>query len=267
MKIKSVTVDPKRVKAGPQDDLKEGEFIVYPATFTREPDSYGDVIAKGAFADSIEEWKASGDVMPGMYLHDPTKIVASATDMGEDDHGWWVKGEFDDDPDSQRVYKWLKGRRVSALSFAFGTEDEGEVKLDDGRKANELRKVRAFEFSFLPKGFAANSDTSVVAVKSATDALLSKAGRVISKKNEAALREARDSIDSVLSALGGDEDGEDDQEKQASGEAEAKSGASDEEPSGAKSSVPVEEPKSTSSVARLAAQAHIYALNSAEGKV
>ena len=141
MQIKSVALS--GVKAGPDDGLKEGEFLVYPATFTREPDSYGDVIAKGAFMDSIAKWKASGDVMPGMYLHDPNQIVAGATDMGEDDHGWWVKGSFDDDPQAQRIYKLLKGRRLSALSFAFNTEDSGEVKLEDGRKrASQARLYR-----------------------------------------------------------------------------------------------------------------------------
>jgi hypothetical protein len=93
---------------------------------------------------------------------------------------------------------------------------------------------------------------------------------VLSAKNESALREARDSIDSVLASLADDEDGKstrpggtDDQEK-ASGEPEAKSGASGEEPEGAKPSVPDEEPKASPSVARLAAEAHIYALTGAE---
>lgn len=268
MKIKSVHIG--KVKAGPDDGLAEGEFIVYPSTFTREPDSYGDVVAKGAFLNGIKAWKDSGDVLPGMYLHDPNQIVAGAVDMGEDDHGWWVKGAFDgDDPHAQKVYRWLKGRRLSALSFAYDTHDEAEVELDDGRKANELRELMPLEFSFLPKGFAANQDTSVVAVKSAVD-VLAKAGRVLSAKNESALRDARDSIDSVLASLSDDEDGKstrpggkDDQEK-ASGDAEAKPDASDEGRE-AKSSVAGEEPKPIPSVARLAAQAHIYALSGQEG--
>ena len=264
MKIKSVPVDPKRVKAGPDDGLADGEFVVYPSTFTREPDSYGDVIAKGAFLDGIKAWKDSGDVMPGMYLHDPNQIVAGAIDTGEDEHGWWVKGKFDDDPQAQRVYKWLKGRRLSALSFAYDTQDEAEVKLEDGRKANELRKVMPLEFSFLPKGFAANPDTSVVAVKTAAAALL-KAGRTLSAKNEQSLREARDAIDSVLASLGDDDTktaplgGEQDQEK-ANGQPDAKTDATDEEPEGAKSSAPDEEPKGVPSVDDLATHIHLLAL-------
>lgn len=253
------------VKAGPDDGLSEGEFIVYPSTFTREPDSYGDVVGKGAFLDSIKAWKDAGDVMPGMYLHDPNQIVAEATDMGEDDHGWWVKGKFDEDPQSQRVYKWLKGRRLSSLSFGYQTIEEGQVELPDGKSANELRKVHALEFSFLPKGFAANPDTSVVAVKAFTDLAAAelKAGRSLPSKSATVLREARDAIDSVLSTIGEgdgkstDPGGINDQEKQASGAPEAKPDASDEALSG-KSSVSGEELKANPSVSTLAATFDIY---------
>lgn len=223
MKIKSLPMG--KVKAGPDDGLKEGEFIVYPSTFTKEPDSYGDVIAKGAFLDSIEQWKESGDVMPGMYLHDPNQIVAEAIEMGEDDHGWWVKGRFDEDDHSQKVYRWLKGRRLSSLSFGYQTLEEGKVELPDGKSANELRKVHALEFSFLPKGFAANPDTSVVAVKALVDSV--KQGVELSEEQIDALRQASSAIDSVLSSINDqDDDGDEDQEE-----------ASDEESSKVKSSV------------------------------
>lgn len=243
---------PVTFKAGPEDGLAEGEFIVYPSTFTRQPDAYGDVVAKGAFLDDIAARKAAGVVLPGLYGHrmdDPDYFIASALDEGEDDHGWWIKGAFDmDSPKAAQVYRLVKGKRLNQLSFAYDVEDEAQVDLDDGVKANELRKLKSYEFSFVPVG--ANQDTSVVAVKSAAEALAvtqAKAGRALSAKNETALRDARDAIDSVLSSL----EGADDQEK-ASGTPEAKSGASDEEPSGAKSHVPDEEPKGSPSAKRLA---------------
>lgn len=270
MKIKNVQIDPKRVKAGPDDGLAEGEFIVYPSTFTREPDTCGDVVAKGAFARTISEWKASGDVMPGLYGHrmdDPDYFVAGAIDMGEDDHGWWIHGFFDlDSPKGPQTYRLVKGRRLRQLSFAYETIDESKVTLEDGRKANELRDLDVFEFSFVPVG--ANQDTSVVAIKALTDGI--KAGRVLSAKNEQSLRDARDSIDSVLKSLGDVQDGKaadaasNDQE-QASGTPKAKSDASDEEPAVAKSSVSDEELKAGPSVEDLAAQATIYALKGQEG--
>ena len=257
MKIKSVPIG--QVKAGPEDGLAEGEFIVYPSTFIRKPDAYGDVVAKGAFLDTIKEWQESGNVLPGLYGHrmdDPDFFVAGAQEMAEDEIGWRVKGVFDlESPKAKQVYRLVKGRRLNQLSFAYDVLDEGRVELEDGQKANELRKLRVYEFSFVPVG--ANQDTSVVAVKAIVDGI--KAGRVLSAKNETALREARDAIDSVLSSLGDDEGGkaapaadQHDQEK-ASGDAEAKSDASDEEPEGAKSSASDEEPKSSPSARVLAA--------------
>jgi HK97 family phage prohead protease len=258
MHVKNVPIG--GVKAGPEDGLEEGEFIVYPSTFTREPDSYGDVVAKGAFLDTIEEWKDSGNTLPGLYGHrmdDPDYFVAGATEMVEDDHGWRVRGKFDlDSPKGPQVYRLVKGRRLSQLSFAFDTLDQGPVELDGGVKANELRKLKVYEFSFVPIG--ANQDTSVVAVKALADAAAAeyKAGRVLAQTHIDSLRSAQEAIGTVIKAA----EATNDQEGKASGETEAKPGASDEDPSGGKSSVPGEEQQSKSSVERLAAQAHIYAL-------
>lgn len=265
MKVKSLPIG--QVKAGPEDGLEEGEFLVYPSTFIRTPDAYGDVVAKGAFAEDITAWKDSGNVLPGLYGHrmdDPDFFVAGATDMGEDDHGWWVRGEFDlEAPKGQQVYRLVKGRRLNQLSFAYDVLEEGTIELDGGETANELRKLKVYEFSFVPVG--ANQDTSVVAVKAIAESL--KAGRVLSATNEIALREARDSIDSVLSSLSDGEDGKAadaaDNQETASGSPEAKSDASDEGRK-VKSPAPNEEPKANPSARPLAAITHFRALTGAE---
>lgn len=201
MKIKNVTLDPKRVKAGPDDGLEEGQFLVYPSTFIKEPDSYGDIVKPGAFAEDIEAWKASGDVLPGLWGHrmdDPDFFIASTLDEGEDDHGWWLKGEFDlEHPKARQVYRLVKGRRVRQLSFAYDVLEEGKTTLEDGRSVNELRRLKRYEFSFVPVG--ANQDTGVVAVKAIAESL--RSGRVLSGSTSiAALKEARDAIESVIAA-------------------------------------------------------------------
>jgi HK97 family phage prohead protease len=262
MQIKSVPL--KGVKAGPDDGLRDGEFIVYPSTFTKKPDSYGDIVAPGAFLDTLAEWKESGNVLPGLFGHrfdDPDYYVASAIDSGEDEHGWWVKGAFDmESPKGAHVYRLVKGRRLNQLSFAYDVEDSAPVELEDGTKANELRKLKVYEFSFVPIG--ANQDTSVVAVKALTDGLTegAKAGRVLERKHITSLRKAQEAIGAVIAAA----EGTDDQEGKASGSVEVKQDASDEASDG-KSSASGEELKSCPSVERLAAQAKIYALNGAEG--
>jgi uncharacterized protein len=231
MHVKSVPIG--RVKAGPEDGLKEGQFIVYPSTFIKEPDSYGDIVAKGAFLDTIKEWKESGNTLPGLYGHrmdDPDYFVAGAIDQGEDDHGWWVKGEFDlESPKGPQVYRLVKSRRLNQLSFAFDTLDEKSVTLEDGRKANELQRLKVYEFSFVPIG--ANQDTSVVAVKALADAVAGefRAGRVLAQKHIDSLRSAQEAIGVVILAA----EATNDQEK-----AGGKPAGNDEEPGRAKSEDP-----------------------------
>lgn len=249
MQTKSIAL--KGVKAGPDDGLAEGEFIVYPSTFTREPDSYGDVIAKGAFLESIAEWEDAGMAIPGLFGHrldDPDFYVAYALETGEDDHGWWVKGMFDmDSPKGPHVYRLVKGRRLNQLSFAFDVLDEAAVELEDGSKANELRKLKIHEFSFVPIG--ANSDTSVVAVKALAESITDgvKAGRVLAAKHIDSLRAAQDAIGAVIKAAEATND-----EEKASGTPAATA----EEPSQVKAGAQSASP----SVNRLSAQIKLLAL-------
>ena len=118
------------------------------------------------------------------------------------------------------------------MSFAYDVLDEAKVTLDDGTKANELRKLNLFEVSVVPVG--ANRDTEILAVKTATDAL-AKAGRVLAGKHIDSLREAQEAIGRVIAAA----EATDDQEK-----ASDMGQANDEEPDQVKS----EEPRSGSPV-------------------
>lgn len=178
MQTKSNTVT---FKAGPADGLAEGEFIVYPSTFTRTPDSYGDVVAKGAFTAGIKQRAAANIKLAGLFGHrmdDPDFVVAHAVEEGEDDHGWWVKGAFDlDSPKGPHVYRLVKSGVLRELSFAYDVLEGGPVTLADGTKANELRSLDVFEFSFVHVG--ANRDTSVAAVKHASN--LARAKQMLAK--------------------------------------------------------------------------------------
>lgn len=182
------------------DGLKDGEFIAYPSTFTRTPDDYGDVVAKGAFTDTIKQWKASGKVLPVMYMHkmdDPNYNIGAVEDMGEDEHGWWIKAKLDDDnPIAQRVHELIKAGRLSQMSFAFDVLDSAPVKLEDGTKARELRKVKVYEASVVPVG--ANQDTSIEAIKSARE---QKDGQALSASNRAFLENLMSQMQNVVAQL------------------------------------------------------------------
>ncbi|MGV3564162.1 MAG: HK97 family phage prohead protease [Nocardioides sp.] len=229
MRIKNA---PIRVKAGPDDGLEEGQFAAYASTFTRVPDSYGDIVAPGAFAKTLADWESRDAVIPLLFGHrmdDPDFNIGHVVKAVEDQHGLLVTAQLDlENPKAAQTYRLLKGRRIDQMSFAYDVLDEGQVEVDGG-KANELRELSLYEVSVVPIG--ANQDTEVLAVKAASDALAHglKAGRVLSAKNESELRKAHDAIGTVLASLATD----DDQEK-ASGHTPAK----DEEPVGAKSEEP-----------------------------
>jgi HK97 family phage prohead protease len=163
-----------RHKVAPPGSVKAdqaGRFKAYPSTFTRVPDSYGDVIHRNAFDATLQRWRESGNTIPGLFGHrmdDPQMFVAGADDYGTDATGWWVEGKFDLDTDmGAQVHKLVLSKRLTQLSFAFTTQAEGQVTLDDGTKANELRAVDVHEFSFVPLG--ANPTTFVESVKTTRD--------------------------------------------------------------------------------------------------
>ena len=160
METKAQTID---VKASEPSGTISG----YAATWIREPDSWGDVIAKGAFAESIAAIEASGKSIPLLWNHDADDIsafIGTVTKLAEDDHGLYFEATFDGTDKAQRARELAQDGRICKLSFAYDVIDAGEVELEDGRKANELRKLNIHEVSLVM--YPANRDTSVVEVKS-----------------------------------------------------------------------------------------------------
>lgn len=158
MSIKTKTIE---VKAD------NGTITGYASTWTREPDSYGDIVAKGAFAECIEQIKAAGKVLPLLFNHaadDLKAYIGTVFNLEEDDHGLKFDAAFDDTDEAQRARELAMTGRLVKFSFAYDVLDAGEVTLEDGRKANELRKLNIHEVSLVL--YPANPDTSVVSVKS-----------------------------------------------------------------------------------------------------
>lgn len=207
MDLKSVRLTGIKAAGDEGVDLAEGEFTAYVSTWTREPDSYGDVVAKGAFAESIAEWQTKDSVMPILFGHDlvdPFSNLGYAKSLVEDDHGLLVHAALDlENPKAKQVYRMLKGRRINQMSFAYDTLESGDVEVPkadgDGKVvARELRKLRIHEASVVP--FGANSDTEVLAVKAIQESLGLKAGRTISAKNLESLETAYAALGDVIAA-------------------------------------------------------------------
>lgn len=220
---------PVQVKAGPDDGLQEGQFVAYASVFGNV-DSYGDVVVKGAFADDLAQWKASGYPIPllfGHNMYDPDFNLGSA-DAVEDDHGLLVTGTLDlENPKSAQTYRLIKGKRINQMSFAYDVIESGQVT-KDGETVTELRKLKLYEVSVVPVG--ANQETEILAVKAAAGALIARAelkeGRVLAAKHIDSLRSAQEALGTVIAAAEGTDD-----TAKASGQHET----NDEEPTAAKS--------------------------------
>lgn len=186
-----------KMKTYDADVSEDGGTIVgYASTFDRDPDSYGDVVAKGAFADTLKAWEESGHPIPLLFGHrtdDPFMNIGAVTKAEEDERGLRFEAQFDPDSETAQYCRKLalEGRCVK-FSFAFDVLDAGTVELENGRKANELRKLDLFEISLVP--IPANQHAGIEDVK---------AGRVISRRNADALQSVRDDVESALEGIDG----------------------------------------------------------------
>lgn len=198
----------------PSDGIVEG----YASTFDREPDSYGDVIAKGAFARTLDEWRAKGEgglAIPLLYGHntdDPMHNIGRVTEAHEDEKGLFVHAEFDADNEyAQYARKLVNEGRLYQFSFAYAIRDAMEVELDGGARAYELRDLDLYEVSLVQ--IPANQNAVVTAIKSDTAEV--KSGRRNSKADADELRNIRALASQISQAIDGllaDEEDADEQD-------------------------------------------------------
>lgn len=211
MKIKSLPA--QGVKTGTADGLDEGQFEALVSVFGNV-DSYGDVVLKGAFTDTLAEWESKGEPIPVYWSHrmdDPDYNIGHVIDAKETDQGLLVRAQLDlENPKAAQVYRLMKGRRVTQFSFSYEVTEGAYVKSEDLGNYYELRRLKLYEVGPTPIG--ANQETELLDVKSLEQrvraAVAAKAGRVLSAKNEDALRSALTKIadgvgdvEAVLSAL------------------------------------------------------------------
>lgn len=184
------------IKSG--DDA--GTISGYFSTYDRIPDSYGDVVAPGAFTETIKKREESGHPFPLCWNHDLDQIIGKVDKIEDTEKGPLMTASFFDTPLAQEKREIVKSGVVFQFSFAYDVLDAGPVELDDGGKAWELRKVDLFEVSIVP--IPANPRAEMTDVKS---------GRRNSKADEDAIKQAIALLQGVLDDAD-DSDGEDNPE-------------------------------------------------------
>jgi len=142
---------------------EEGSFSGYLSVFNNV-DAYREAVMPGAFADTLNEWKASGRMPPILWQHSSSEPIGPFTKMQEDERGLYVEGRLlvADLQRAREAHSLVKHRVVSGMSIGFETVGE---EIDKENRVRKLTKIKLWEGSIVT--FPANQEAQIEAVKSA----------------------------------------------------------------------------------------------------
>jgi HK97 family phage prohead protease len=147
------------------DVTASGEFSGYASTFGGPPDAYGDIIAEGAFSDSLAQHRSDNTQPALLWSHDPAAPIGRWLDLHEDAKGLAVTGQLTLAVEKAREAHALMKDGALALSIGFRTLDDAFAR--DG--THVLRAIQLFEISTV--ALAANARAQITSVRSRPDSL------------------------------------------------------------------------------------------------
>ena len=115
------------------------EVMGYASTFGGSPDSYGDIVAKGAFIDSL----AKRDTVL-LYQHEQREPIGKQIELKEDDHGLFGHWSLVPTTAGKDAHELLKHGLLNSLSIGFQTVDA-----EWNEATRILKKVDLFEVSIV----------------------------------------------------------------------------------------------------------------------
>lgn len=158
---------PFEIKAVHDDGVFEGFGSVF-----GNVDSYKEIVAPGAFAESLAAWKSAGRLPPVLWQHRSGEPIGPYVEMEEQPVGLWVKGRLlvDDVVRAKEARALMKAKAVNGLSIGFVTREDSYDRVTGIRT---LKKVDLWEVSVVT--FPANPAAQISSVKSSIDAIESLA--------------------------------------------------------------------------------------------
>lgn len=207
--IKNASSEHKYKSFALKSDEGAGTISGYFSTYDRIPDSYGDVIEKGAFTDTIKAREESGHPFPLCWNHDLNQIIGAVDKIEDTEHGPLMTAHFFDTALAQEKRELVKQGVVYQFSFAYDVQGWGKPTADEEKNGimNILTKLDLFEVSIVP--IPANPRAEVTDVKS---------GKRNSKKDEDAIKQAIALLQGVLDEVDDDDEGKDDPKDNPKGE-------------------------------------------------
>lgn len=143
------------------DEKKEGGFSGYGSVFGNI-DSASEIVAPGAFSQSIQEYANSNINLPVLWQHQYDAPIGIYKRFVEDNIGLHVEGEINLEVQQGReAYALLKQGAISGLSIGYAVDD---YEQDAQSSIRTLKKLSLYEVSLVT--FPANERARVTAVKS-----------------------------------------------------------------------------------------------------
>ena len=139
------------------DDINEdGTFSGHASLFDQEPDSHMDLVARGAFAESLAQGGRNKSGIPMLFGHRSDKIPGVWIEIREDTKGLWVKGQLALETQlGKDTYEiMLLGAKTGTfrfgLSIGFDALDfDFHTPKGETRKIRTLKKVSLWEISLV----------------------------------------------------------------------------------------------------------------------
>jgi len=138
-----------------------GTFEGYGSVF-HVRDAHRDIVAPGAFSESLQKHKAQGTIPALLWQHRQDEPCGAFTSMAEDSRGLRVSGQLAlKTVRGAEAYEFLRMGAVSGLSIGFQTKAES---FDKKTGIRTLNKIDLFECSIVT--FPANDAARIETVKS-----------------------------------------------------------------------------------------------------
>lgn len=138
----------------------EGLITGYGAVFGNV-DSYGDIILKGAFKNSLAMMNPQDCKV--LWQHNAMKPIGVCQQLQEDDHGLFMKAQLliNDVDKARECHALLKAGAINGLSIGYTVNASGQRMGADGN--NYLTDLKLWEISVVT--FPANPEAQVESVK------------------------------------------------------------------------------------------------------
>ena len=190
---------------------EEGFFTGYASVFDNNADSYGDIVAKGAFKKTIKQGGRNQNGIAMLFQHKADRPIGVWSKLKEDDHGLYVEGKLAlKTTDGNDIYELMKMGALKGLSIGYTVK---KFERDEDEDITTLLEVELWEIS--PVTFPAKINANISQIKSIEDAknerdlenalresgLSKKAAQYLVKLCKPGLRESVQEVDAGALAI------------------------------------------------------------------